>query len=124
MNMKRLLFITFFLASVFIFGSIQAKAQSGRVFWRGTIDDKVQLVIKSDTIQEQTISGQTNPDGVFSFTASLPDSPVTVGVNKKKGRGKVSVIQQPSSTNDFTAIVEIYDDGGGAREYQLDIFWK
>jgi hypothetical protein len=122
--MKRLLFTTFFLASAFIFGSIQANAQSGRVFWRATVDDKVQLVIKSDTIEERTISGQTNPDGVFSFTTSLPDSPVTVGVNKKKGRGKVSVIQQPSAANDFTAIVEIYDDGGGAREYQLDIFWK
>ena len=124
MRMKRLLFTTFFLTSAFIFGSIQANAQSGRVFWRGTIDDKVQLTIRSDTIEERTISGQTNPDGVFSFTTSLPDSPVTVGVNKKKGRGKVSVVQQPSSSNDFTAIVEIYDDGGGAREYQLDISWK
>lgn len=118
--MKKLLFVAFLLT-----GATLVNAQtSGRVFWRGTVDDKVQLVIKSDTIQEQTISGQTNPDGVFSFTTSLPDSPVTVGVNKKKGRGKVNVVQQPSAANDFTAIVEIYDDGGGAREYQLDIFWK
>jgi len=49
---------------------------------------------------------------------------VTVDVNRKKGRGKVRVIQQPSTDNDFTAIVEIYDNGGGAREYQLEIFWK
>ena len=88
------------------------------------VDDKVQLVIRSDTLEEHTLSGQPNPDGVFSFTSPLPDSPVTVEINKKKGRGKVRVLQQPSADNGFTAIVEIYDDGGGAREYQLEIFWK
>ncbi|HTK27327.1 MAG TPA: hypothetical protein VL327_12265 [Pyrinomonadaceae bacterium] len=118
--MKNFLVLVFLLIAAGL-----ANAQgSGRVFWRGTVDDKVQLIIRSDTLEENTISGQTNPDGVFSFTSPLPGSPVTVDVNRKKGRGKVRVIQQPSTDNDFTAIVEIYDDGGGAREYQLEIFWK
>lgn len=102
-----------------------ANAQaSGRVFWRGTVDDKVQLVIRNDKVEERTISGQANPDGVYSFTTPLPDSPVNVNVAKKKGRGSSKVIQQPTADNDFTAIIEIYDNGGGAREYQLEISWK
>lgn len=121
--MKSLIFPLLFVSAI-AFVTTQAHAQSGKVFWRGMIDDKVQLVIRSDTIEEHTLSGQSNPDGVFSFTSPLPDSPVTVDINKKRGRGKVRLIQQPSANNDFTAIVEIYDDGGGAREYQLEIFWK
>jgi len=122
--MKNLTFPTLLFAFLLSCATAQVHAQSGKVFWRGMVDDKVQLVIKSDTVEENTISGQANPDGVFSFTSPLPEAQVNVNVNKKRGRGKVRVIQQPSAGNDFTAIVEIYDDGGGAREYQLEIFWK
>lgn len=96
----------------------------GRVFWRGMVDDRVQLIIKGNQIETRTVSGTSYPAGTFSFTSSLPTRQVSVGANRTKGRGSVKVLQQPSKTNDFTAIVEIYDDGGGAREYQLDIFWR
>jgi len=122
--MKNLIFPILFVVLAFTFAASQAHAQNGKVFWRGMIDDKVQLVLRSDTIEEHTLSGQSNPDGVFSFTSPLPETQVNINVNKKRGRGKVRVIQQPSAGNDFTAIIEIYDDGGGAREYQLEIFWK
>lgn len=41
-----------------------------------------------------------------------------------KRRGSISVIQQPSGDNDFTAIIEINDEKGGAKAYQLDIAWN
>jgi hypothetical protein len=123
--MKKLIFSAFFLILVVVFGAYRLYAQtSGRVFWRGTVDDKVQLVIRNDTITENTISGQANPDGIYSFTTPLPASAVNVAVSKKKGRGNARVLQQPTSDNDFTAIIEIYDNGGGAREYQLEISWN
>jgi hypothetical protein len=118
--MKKLIFSTLLLTTAAL-GNAQTP---GRVFWRGTVDDKVQLIVRADRVEENTISGQANPDGVFSFTTPLPEASVNVNVSKKKGRGKVRVIQQPTADNDFTAIIEIYDDGGGAREYQLDISWK
>lgn len=96
----------------------------GRVFWRGTVDDRVHLVIRGANIETRTISGQTYFDGVFNFTSPLPARQVSVDVSKTRGRGSVRVIQQPSRFNDFTAIVEIYDREGGAREYQLEIFWR
>ena len=97
---------------------------SGRVFWRGMVDDKVQLVIRERTVTVQTIAGRPYPEGNFSFTAALPSRRVAVEVNKTRGRGNVRVIQQPTRDNDFTAIVEISDTDGGAREYQLDVFWR
>lgn len=105
-------------------GGFDDRPVIGRVYWRGMVDDKVQLVIRGNLIETRTMSGQAYPDGTFSFTALLPTREVNVGVTKSRGRGNVRVLQQPSQANDYTAVVEIVDSGGGAREYQLDIFWK
>lgn len=96
----------------------------GRAFWRGMVDDKVQLVIQNQSVRVQTVSGRSHPDGTYNFTAPLPTRKVTVGVNKQRGRGSVRVLQQPSRENDFTSVIEIYDEGSGAKEYQLEIFWQ
>lgn len=107
-----------------IAGVAQSQRTEGRVFWRGMVDDRVHIVIKGISLDSRIISGNETPAGVYSFTAPLPGSPVAVQALRKEGRGKITVIQQPAADNGFTAIVEIYDDRGGAREYQLDISWR
>ncbi|MER3429571.1 MAG: hypothetical protein C4325_09115 [Blastocatellia bacterium] len=102
----------------------QTSASNGKAFWRGTVDDRVHLYIRRDRIETRTISGRPYPDAVFSFTSPLPERRVTVSFVKQKGRSKkIAVIQQPDPNNDYTAIIEIYDDAGGAREYLLEIVW-
>ncbi len=130
---KPILFTFYFL--LFTLLSVSALAQSGgkpdvdaqqtgKVFWRGMVDAKVRLVIRDSTLTVQTMEGTAQPDGVSSFTASLPRREVSVGVNKTEGRGTATVIQQPTGENDYTAVVEIVDTKGGAKEYQVEIFWK
>ena len=122
--MKRTLLALPFLL---VFLAIDAYAQNaaGKVFWRGPVDDKVQLVIRGDKLEQRIVSGQPQPDGTFSFTAALPAQAVTVSVPRMEGRSKkVTVVQQPTAENDFTAIVEVHDEGGGAREYLLEIAWR
>lgn len=96
----------------------------GRLYWRGNVDDKLQLIVRNGNVEHRTISGRAYPDGTFSFTAEIPNRKVDVGVEKKKGRGNVRVIQQPAKANDFTIVIEISDTDGGAREYQLEIYWR
>ena len=105
-------------------GDSDNNSTTGRAFWRGTVDKEVQLIIKASNIETRLISGNPYSDGNFSFTSALPTRNVKVEVNKKEGRGKVRVLQQPNRNNDYTAIIQIYDEGGGAREYQLEIFWQ
>lgn len=95
----------------------------GRVRWRGSVDDEVQLVIRGSSVEVQTISGSQSSNNTFNFTSPLPNRRVNVSVNKNKGRGRVNVIQQPSRDNDFTAVVQIRDEAGGARDYDLDVIW-
>ena len=96
----------------------------GRAYWRGTVDDTVRIEIQGKSLVAETISGRSYGSGTFSFTSSLPNRGVSVGVDKKKGRGNVEVIQQPNRSNNFTTIIEIKDGDGGAREYQLEIYWR
>jgi hypothetical protein len=96
----------------------------GRVTWRGMVDDRVQLAIRGRAIDVRTISGAAQRDGVFSFTSPLPSTPVEVEAVKVNGRGSVRVIQQPARANDFTAVIEIFDERSGADDYRLDIVWR
>ena len=96
----------------------------GRVSWRGIVDERVHLVIRGRSIETRTIDGTPFPDGVANFTTALPTSIVTVDATRLSGRGTVTVLQQPSRTNDFTAVVEIYDRASGEQEYRLDIVWR
>ena len=97
---------------------------TGRLRWRGTVDDNVQLVIRDDRVEVRTIGGSPSSDATYNFTSPLPRRRgLNVSVNKLKGRGDVRVLQQPSRDNDFTAVVEIRDTKGGARQYEIEVVW-
>lgn len=104
-------------------GSHDDGRTSGRIHWRGTVDDNVQLAIRDDRIEAREISGTDYGNGTYNFTSSLPRRRVTVRVNKLNGRGTVRVLQQPSRENDFTAVIEIRDSSGGAKPYEIEILW-
>lgn len=121
--MKNLIFLLFVMGIAVVCPS-KAQDAVGKLFWRGMVDDRVQLIVRGDQVKTNVVSGATMPEGIYSFTSPLPNDPVNVDLIKRKGRSKrVSVIQQPAESNNYTAIIEIYDQGGGAKEYQLEIFW-
>ena len=121
--MKRVLFAALISSLLIVSGQSRNQA-TGRVFWKGMVDAKVQLSVRRDKIEAKTLGGKEYPDGVYSFTSPLPESAVTVALKQTEGRGKSAITQQPTQDNDFTAIVEITDDKGGAKEYQLEIYWQ
>lgn len=96
---------------------------TGRVRWRGTVDDDVHLVIRDDRVEVRTIGGSPYDNATFNFTSPLPRRRVNVSAIRLRGRGDVRVIQQPSRDNDFTAVVQIRDPSGGAREYEIEASW-
>ena len=124
--MKRtLLALPILLVFLTVHVAAQTQETAGKVFWRGLVDDKLHLVIRGTSLEHRTVSGQPQPDGLFSFTAPLPEQAVTVSVPRFEGRSKkVSIVQQPTAENQFTAIVEIIDEGGGSRDYFLEIAWR
>lgn len=99
-------------------------SRSGRMTWRGRVDDDVRISIRGGRADVETIGGTPFYDAVTNFNGSLPRRRVTVSVQKRRGRGEVFIEQQPSRENDFTAVIRVRDTRGGASDYEFDVSWQ
>ena len=96
----------------------------GSLSWRGRVDDVIELEIRGDQIYERVVSGQPATDISSRLNSSMPRRRVNVNVEKLRGRGNVEVVEQPSSRNNFTAIVRIRDTKGGTDDYEIEVYWN
>ena len=101
----------------------QGGGGSGRMTWRGRVDDDVRIRVRGGTADVETIGGTPYYDGQPAFTGSLPQRRVNVALKMRKGRGSAFIEQQPSRENDFTVIIRVKDPKGGASDYELEISW-
>ena len=97
--------------------------RSGRMTWRGRVDDDVRIRIRGGSAEVETLGGTPYNDSQPNFFNSLPFRRVTVRLTNKRGRGEIFIEQQPSRENDFTAVVRIRDTRGGASDYEFELQW-
>ena len=113
--------VAVFAAAVF-FGNVESvRAQS--MEWRGTVDDVIQIKIRNRNARVQQVSGKSTYDDDFSFNGRAPREGGNARVNKRDGRGRVFIVQQPNRRNNFTTIVQIDDSKGGADRYRFNVYW-
>jgi hypothetical protein len=96
---------------------------SGRMTWRGRVDDNVRIIVRGGTADVETIGGTPYSNATPSFTASLPPRRVNVSLQVKRGRGEVFIEQQPSRENNYAAVIRIRDPRGGASDYEFELSW-
>lgn len=96
---------------------------SGRMTWRGRVDDDVRITIRGGTAEVETIGGTPYNNAIPSFTASLPPRRVNVTLQAKRGRGEIFIEQQPSRENNYAAVIRIRDPKGGASDYEFELSW-
>ena len=96
----------------------------GRMTWRGRVDHYVELNIQGNRVRSREREGSQTLDEQASFSSPLPRADVSVSVKKRDGRGQVSVVQQPNQSNNYTAIVKIDDEKGGADNYEIEMEWR
>ena len=104
-------------------GNDQDGRTSGRLRWRGTVDGESQLLVRRSDVESRALSGQPASGITFNFTSALPRRALDVRLEKKKGRGDVEIVQQPSRNNDFTVVVQIRDEKGGSSDYEFELIW-
>jgi hypothetical protein len=97
---------------------------TGSMTWRGRVDDYVELNIQGNRVRSREREGAQTTNEQVSFSNPLPRANVKVEVRKRNGRGRVSVVQQPNQGNNYTAIVKIDDDQGGADDYEIEMEWR
>jgi hypothetical protein len=95
----------------------------GKLFWTGRIDQTAQVKISGNKFQNVDVS-QSGLTSLFSnLTGSLARRVGKVSINKIKGRGSVTVLEQPDWENDFTATIQISDEEKGASDYNFEVIW-
>ena len=98
--------------------------RNGSLSWRGRVDDVIEVEIRGDQLYERAVSGQQAIDVSSRFNSNMPRRRVNVKVEKLRGRGNVEIVEQPSSRNNFTAIVRLRDTRGGADDYEIEVYWE
>jgi hypothetical protein len=53
--------------------------------------------------------------------AGLPDRDVTLRIVQREGRGSIVIEQQPSSGNNYTAVIRVNDPQTGYGHYDFDV---
>jgi hypothetical protein len=113
------------LSLAVVAGAASAVPAQERLFeWTGRVDGEVRVVMRGDDVWTQDISGRNARRTRARVSRALPTQAGVVRVQLLDGRGDVRVIQQPSSRNDYTTVVRIYDRSGGADRYRLAAYWQ
>jgi hypothetical protein len=96
----------------------------GRMSWRGRVDDYVELRIQGNRVRSIERGGAPTYNEQASFSNPLPRADVRVDLKKRDGRGRVSLLEQPSRYNNYTAVIRIDDNKGGADDYEIEMQWR
>jgi hypothetical protein len=97
---------------------------TGVVRWSGAVDDEVEIRIQGRNVDTRTVRG----NGVRDVRANISGRPLPrrdqqVRVRERQGRGTVTVVQQPSHWNGYTAVIRVRDRQGGFGYYDFDVSW-
>ena len=93
--------------------------------WTGDVDDAVEIRIQGNRVDYRTLSGKSLRNVRANLlSGGLPRRDVQVVVSDESGRGTVSIVQQPSSYNGYTAVIRVYDPRPGYGDYRFDVGWR
>jgi len=92
--------------------------------WSGRVDGEIMLEVRDRTVRDRVVSGRQAEGVRYDFGASLPAREVNVTADKRRGRGEVRVVEQPSRRNGYTAVIQIRDSSGGADDYEIEVRWN
>lgn len=96
---------------------------TGKLRWKGRVDQTVNIRISGDEIREDVLSGQPLRNVSQNLDGYLANRDGRVTLRKIEGRGTVSILEQPSRLNGYTAVIRIFDPKSGDDEYEIEVSW-
>jgi hypothetical protein len=91
--------------------------------WSGNVDDNLLIMLRPSGLSYRVVDGR-QPTGIQSSFNGLPSGAAAVDVEQTEGRGSVSIVQQPSATNGYTAMIRVVDPQSGYGHYSFDVTWR
>ena len=92
--------------------------------WAGVVDKEVQIQLRGGRAYVRGIGEGDDRASRGRIISGLPQQPGNLIIQRLDGRGEVSVIEQPSARNNYTATFRIRDPRGGADRYRIAVFFE
>ena len=101
----------------------QEAYSKGKVVWRGRVDQTGQVTIAGEDVFSEAISGRALTNVRFDIDGYLARRRGTVSIKKLDGRGTVTILEQPSQNNDYSAVIKVFDPKGSDDYYEFEVTW-
>lgn len=99
--------------------------RSGTVTWHGLVKGVEDIVIRGSSASVQHVSGATVKDAKGVFSAAIPNAPISVRLVAASGPSPIRIIQQPSTSNNFTTIVRVGEGNKGeGKPHTFTLRWS
>lgn len=98
-------------------------SSTGHFQWQGMVDGSDNIRLHGSNVNVTHLSAGLIQQATHQLSAALPYSPVQVTMNKVRGRGQIRLLEQPTASNNYTAVVQVNDramPGSGWYEFTLD----
>ena len=105
------------------FAATAAVTAEERFQWKGRVDGVDEILIRGRSVRVNHLEAKPIQSQDYRFSAALPARAVEIELTTLEARGTVRLMEQPSERNDFTAVVRIEDDRGGAGDYEFELVW-
>jgi hypothetical protein len=92
--------------------------------WSGRVDGAVRVTVEGSSASAQVVGGAPIEGERSNFVRPLPhEAAPNITVKKLRGRGRVDIIEFPSSRNGWRLVFEVNDSSGGADNYEIEVGW-
>ncbi len=89
------------------------------------VGGEVEVTVRGDWVQVRAIHGPEARDDGSQCSGPLPNSaPAAFSFDKKEGRGEVRLLEEPSTSSDYKAVVSIRNSGSSEEKYHFRLSWR
>jgi hypothetical protein len=101
------------------------RAREGRCNIRVWVDNRAEVRMRGDAIYVRTLQGSKGRDEGSECSQPLPYNSVRdFQIRQTEGRSRVTLAEEPSRTNNFTAMILVNDNQGGGDNYAFEVTWR
>ncbi len=114
-----------FLGTILLITASSAWAQHRpAATWEGEVNGTAVLIVQRDRIDVDSRSADLVSRTSYRFNTPLTADSGRITVENREGGGRVRVIEQPSRSNNFNAVVEVASRTRGSQFMSLDFYWN
>ena len=104
--------------------STATASTSGHFHWQGLVDGLDNVLLHGSTVSISHLQSAPIDQATYDLSNPLPISDINVTLAKVRGRGNITLLEQPNAANNYTAVVQVDDQAmAGSDWYEFTLDW-